>query len=623
MRHQLTFLALVGALLLGAPFAEGAQAPPRPIPDLYYVDCREDAGSIRAVDPGKTVLYTPQSGPTWFLAFSPWDPDLLYIVGRNSPQIVEVDLEAGTESVVHTHTTTITGLAFDAAGALHFSSTYVPESDGSRSGAIYRIGATGDVSVVFRPTPQMLDRSTLDFWRGHFRFAPDGTVLLSTGKTVIGDPQGGFLYAADPGSGSLTALYASPEPMPRGFARSAAGQLYITKASSAGTIFKLDPGAGTAVQVYDLGGDAAICDLAFRASSPPQPVATGTWVMPYGLSAFRVDQIKPTGLVDYGGVVDAPFGGKLGFRFDSSNDVPGPATHYYRLSYRRQGSDTWIDFDAPIFVHYVKNRPGKTPVFPLFKLGPEDFDGINLYRFRPREEDLAGLLGLPPGIAEWPKIGFPGDAIRGILDTVALGLAPGNYEILYRVYDENEALSPPGTGFQMIVPVGLDPAGAVQTQAAPVTDDDGLLLTLHVDNRPTEAAIEPPRIDRTVTDDCGFLRYDTLRPGEVHLAWRAWHPAGHATYSLAIVKGAQALSKLPVAKGLVDLPGGDEVTSTEHHGNLGSFWENSPTLKLLEPCDEAAFAARLKVNAKAVNGAGNRLEQYDSSVLRAFAIAPK
>ena len=191
-----------------------------------------------------------------------------------------------------------------------------------------------------------------------------------------------------------------------------------------------------------------------------------------------------------------------------------------------------------------------------------------------------------------------------------------------RVYDESETLRPPGAGFQMIVPVGVNSEGALETEVAQIADD-GFLLILHVDNRPTEAALEPPEIGKTAADDCGFLRYETPRPGPVRLAWRAWHPGGHAEYSLDITKGAQALSELPVARGSVKLPNGDEVTSTAHNGKLGSFWEEPPTLKLLEPCSEAAFAARLYVRAKAVNGAGSRLSQYDSSVLRAFAIAPR
>lgn len=65
------------------------------------------------------------------------------------------------------------------------------------------------------------------------------------------------------------------------------------------------------------------------------------------------------------------------------------------------------------------------------------------------------------------------------------------------------------------------------------------------------------------------------------------------------------------------------MTSTAHNGKDGHFWLRSPTLDLLDPCAEAAFAASLHVRAKAVNGNGTRLQQYDTRVLRAFAIAPR
>ena len=619
MRHQLTFLCLVAALLVGAHAADGAQARTRPEPDLYFSECREEPGSVLRAGGAQAALYTWPSGRIWSFTFAPWDPDLLYFVGANSAEIIQVDLETGTEVVVHTHTTTVKDLAFDATGTLFFS-------DGG--GAIRRLEPTGEVPIWFRAPREMLVRSEPEYWTGDFGFTPDGQLLLGTGtsRTETGGaftgPRG-FVFQADP-LAIVTDLYSSPDWRFRSLAHNAAGTLHIIGWPA--TLFTLDLAAGTLTESYDFGPDTQVCDIAFRPSASPPPEIPGTWVMPYGLSAFRVDQIKSTGLstglVDYANIVDAPFGGQLSFRFDSSNVVPVAPAFYYRLSYRPENSTVWTDFDAPVLVHYVKNRPGKTPVFPLVKLGPEEFDGVALYRFRPHEEDLPEFVDLPPGIPEWPKNGFPGDAIRGRLDTVGLGLAPGKYEIRYEVYDELGAKSPAGAGYQMIVPVGVDAQGGLVTAPATVVDG-GFQFTLHVDNRPTEAEIAAPAVSGAEADDCGFLRYIERDPGEVRFAWRAWHPGHHATYSLAVTKGAQALTSLPVAGGTVDLPNGEEVTSTAHNGQDGAFMLKSPTRKLLEPCAEAAFAVRLHVRAKAVNGNGTRLQQYDSKVLRAFAIAPK
>lgn len=144
------------------------------------------------------------------------------------------------------------------------------------------------------------------------------------------------MFAAEP-PGDLTTVFSSSEWKFRGGSHNAAGKLYIIGWST--TVLTLDLDAVATAESKDFGPGRQLCDLAFRPSEPPPPEIPGTWVMPYDLSAFRVDQLDADGLVDYGGIVDAPFGGQLGFRFDSSNEVPTSSAFYYRLSYRRQGSN--------------------------------------------------------------------------------------------------------------------------------------------------------------------------------------------------------------------------------------------------------------------------------------------
>ena len=637
MRSRVVFFSLVTAVLLAS--AAGAQEiqvkPVQPTiqkpeitkrvvldrrvlmkikREIYFSDCNENPGAVYEVRAGKSELYRRPSGRVSAFAFAPWDPDRLFLLDANRNEIFQVDLGGPpAESLVYTHGTYVRDLAFDAAGALYFS-----EATGAGgNGRIWRIKPTGGASLFFTVLLSEID----GFWAGDFGFAPDGTLLLSAGNRVPAS-----FYEADLATGRLMRLYHSPSEAITGFAHNADDALFITNNKS--NIYTLDIDAGATTPAYTDAAQQRICDVGFRPSEDPGPAVPGLWVMPYGTRGFRIDQIKASGLVDYPTdsptIFDAPFGGHLGFLLYSANAVPTPPVYYYRMLYRRQGSATWIDFDAPVFVHYVKNRPGTTPVFPLLQLGPNNINGRNLYRFRPHEPELPTLTGLPPGIPEWPKVGFPGDIYRGHLNTVALGLAPGKYRIRYEIYNQAGNPSLPGAAFQMIVPSGEDASGTLLTAPAAVVAG-GFEFTMHIDNRSTEADIEPPSIGRLVTDDCGFLRYSPAAPGLVRIAWHAWHPAEFAVYRFKIVKGGTALVSLPLQPPMlaIPLPIRDEVGSPVHHGSAGDFYELSPTLELLGGCDEAAFAADLYVTAKAVNGNGDRLRQYDSHRLRAFAIAPE
>jgi hypothetical protein len=124
-------------------------------------------------------------------------------------------------------------------------------------------------------------------------------------------------------------------------------------------------------------------------------------------------------------------------------------------------------------------------------------------------------------------------------------------------------------------------------------------------------------------DDCGFLRYSLAYPDDVRLAWYAWQPGEFAIYSFDMVRGVEPLRWLPTLPP-VKLPIEDRVGSTDHNGDgVGNFWEEPPTDDLLDGCTEAAYAISLRVYAKATNGNGYRLTQYDASDIRAMAIAPR
>jgi hypothetical protein len=343
--------------------------------------------------------------------------------------------------------------------------------------------------------------------------------------------------------------------------------------------------------------------------------------MPFGIGDITANRIKASGLVDYGSIKDAPFGSNLAFRLDSSNAVPTTRVFYYRYRYRRHGTLRWTDFEAPVSVHYVQNRPGNTPIFPTVKLGPTVINGMNLYRFRPH--DPGEIVPPATGTLEWPKVPFPGDLSGSFLDTASLTPVPGLYDVRLEIYSNTGALTPPGPDYQMIVPSGVDAEGTLLTESAAKVAD-GYELTFFVDNRHAEAEISAPSIGISVTDGCGFLRYPPASPSEVRLGWHAWHPGKFALYSFSIIKAANPLGTLPLPAPApaLTLPINDEVGSSLHHADLGgNFFELSPTTGLLGGCQEAAFAATLTVSAKATNGY-DRIGAYDASVTRAFAIAP-
>jgi WD40 repeat protein len=591
---------------------------------LYFSDSTESTGSVyqfRADTGTKTAIYTRPSARLYSFVFAPWDPNQLFFVNANDTKVFAVSLNSGTltEQVIFTHTTYIRDIAFDSNNNLYFS-----ESSGAGGdGKIWRLETDGTAALFYT----VLLSKFGGFWAGTFTFAPDGTLYISNGNVI-----GASLYEVDVAANAVKKVLSSAGEAIVGIAFGPDDLLYY--ANNKTRIYSVDIASlGKKVAYEDPGQQ--IWDVGFCEPAPVQTIP-GTWVMPYSIRDLRFNQIKATGLIDYtdptSGIKmkDAPFGADLWFRLHSSNDIPTPDVYYYRYRYRLKGTMGWNDFDATISVHYVKNRPGKTPIFPTFKLGPYDINGMKVYRFRPHEFELPSLVSVSPSeTVEWPKIPFPGDAYRAYLNTVSKGLAPGEYEIRMDIYNSGGVQTVPGGAYQMIWATGTDTDGTIITDPASL-DNGGVQFVVHIDNRKCSAEIAPPEIGSTITDDCGFLRYDPAAPGLVHIGWQAWHPAGFGVYRFNIVRGNSGIGSLPLPPipgnptPSIPLPLGDEVSSTTHHGDgAGNFFEESPTLRLLAGCTEAAYAIVLHTYAKATNGNGHRISSYDAHALRAFAIAPK
>jgi len=348
---------------------------------------------------------------------------------------------------------------------------------------------------------------------------------------------------------------------------------------------------------------------------PPQGVTT--WIMPWGVGGTRLDRIKPTGLVDYAGITNAPFGWRLGLRHGYAAGIPNATIKYYRWLYRRQGTAGWNELLESVKVHYVREQGGTT-TFPVYTLGPQGVAGKNLYEFRP-----ANPPSFPGATTYWPTTDWFGDIYSGFFDTRTL--ADGKYELKLEVYKPDGTQAMPGTDFQFIVPTGTAGGGTITTSPAPgsAVQGGGYVFTLHVNNRQCGAAIDPPRLGGgSMTGPCGFLLYDpnvaeTNNNAKVSISFHATHPEDFATFRFRIIRGyTQAVNTSAEVVATTAAP-----FSGDGNGNFDNAFTRS---QLLGPdCPEkAAFSLNLHVYAKATNG-WSRLHRYDASDVRAFALAPQ
>ena len=162
------------------------------------------------------------------------------------------------------------------------------------------------------------------------------------------------------------------------------------------------------VHSFAIGGQELAVDTICYTEQPGVD-ATGVWIMPYGVGGTPLYRIKPTGLTDYNdgprSMIDAPFGGHLGFRLGRANVIPTADLYYYRFQYRHESDPGWSDFSQTVRVHYQLESPGNPPVFPTLVLGPHDIAGKKLYRFQPHETELPSMVPPPPSQIPVPNYG--------------------------------------------------------------------------------------------------------------------------------------------------------------------------------------------------------------------------
>jgi hypothetical protein len=614
----------------GQPFIDAVSSvlPPilQPIKgvEIYFTDAYESQGSVYHYLPGtgsETIIYTRPSRQIYSFSFSPWDQNTLYYVNANEYKIFTKKLSSPTaEKVVYTHTTYVRDIAFNKEGDLFFS-----EATGAgKNGKIWRMEKDGTVSLFYTVNLSAVD----GFWAGYFTFDLNDTLYLSSGNRISAS-----IYKVDVPSNTVTKVYTDKNGAIAGMVFGTDGFLYY--ADWGKEIYRLDLEHRQRVAVYYNSKRKWLSDVAFPLSSSTPPIdAVGKWIMLYGVGDTRLDQIKSTGLTDYTDglsgffMKDAPFGGRLGLRLGYDKTFPTASVTYYRLQYQYENESGWHDFKEPVFVHYLKEASGLPPTFPTYMLGPNDVGGKNLYRFRPHEADLPGLLPpLGPGeTVSWPTTDFLGDIYSGFLNTEDLHLTPGNYKIKVELYNSVGSQTLPGTQFTFVVPIGAKPDGTILTNTADAVDPasidaGGFGFTIHVDNRSCGASIDEPTIGQVGAGDCGFLRYnpyESPKPTPVHIAFQATHPAQFSLFRFSIVRGPNSLA-LTVASGYEVSALSAGVYNGDGNGN---FAYDFPPTDLLGPCSEAAFSENLDVYAKATTGWRQRINRFDASAVRAFALTP-
>jgi hypothetical protein len=337
------------------------------------------------------------------------------------------------------------------------------------------------------------------------------------------------------------------------------------------------------------------------------------------------------GLTDGG----APWAGTLLPRLEFANALEAAGVRYYRVSWRRGTSGTFMPLLGTVthyYRHDVPTATGNLPVWSPFVLGPTSVsDGsgkmvAHLFRIPFPSVAPAGVWDAPPDVGEirehFASAKVPTETIApgagwsstGVFD--AASDTSGLYQLEVALFDGNgQPVNIAVLGIVFAVPQNPDASGTVATTDAAtlgLVAGNTMVITLHVDNNPCLAAVAAPTLGLATADACcGVLHYaDTL--ATVTLGWTAEHPHGFATYRFDVTRGVNGVAS---ATGPV-VPGGSPITPT-----VKTLMDtNLPAGCAAGGCMVAGFAETLAVYATATDG-WSRQSQHDRPATRAFVLS--
>lgn len=210
-----------------------AHAEGQPSSKLLYTDWTVQPGNVYySGSSGERTMFQAPSGRIYNAAIGP--DGALYYSDSNTPSLMRA---TGTHAtLIYNHSTYLRDIAFDPQGRLYFSEATGAGGDGR----IYRL-TDGVASVFFNVSLAAVN----GFWAGHFAFAPDGRLYLSTGNR-----SSSHLYRVD--AGTPVSIYDAPAGESiAGFAFDAAGNIFY--ADWFHRIYRLTP-SNMRTTVLDNGG---------------------------------------------------------------------------------------------------------------------------------------------------------------------------------------------------------------------------------------------------------------------------------------------------------------------------------------------------------------------------------
>ena len=273
---------------------------------------------------------------------------------------------------------------------------------GAISAALLREALVADLALI-RPYLCLLDWLEPWFVYSKLCFA-----------TVTTDEQGRFsaLYLHACSDGDQPDLYLSAQQFLGG-----AWTTIYAPSIRCGTRWNYDCGDEITIVVRDPRAQPCIPD-----DPVDPPPGVDNWVMPYAVGGMPIrgtaavgpsplGWVRPDGMVNYGGLTDAPFGSVLGFRQQHSLTIPNAGAYYYRWSFRRGSSGDLTAMTAAVTRSYVRDIPGPGVSFPNVLLGPQPGD---VFRFKTQLFSPADwgvdTTGDPAGTAYyWPIDNSIGD----------------------------------------------------------------------------------------------------------------------------------------------------------------------------------------------------------------------
>jgi hypothetical protein len=384
---------------------------------------------------------------------------------------------------------------------------------------------------------------------------------------------------------------------------------------------------GTDVTLYTTHPFAATC-------SPCDPVdAEGHWVLVTAIGNLPLSRIRGASevldastntanlglnhsLSDDTNFQGRPFGGLLRLRMDFDNSLREDLNvKYYRVSYRRQGDsdDDLVPLELETHRHYAYENDDDEPVVEGYSLGPNVVNNVG------------GLFEIPPALppkGQWTVADAVEDTTNAKFATFDHVPAAdhGKFELVVELFDaggnrvdinnvggeqiryyvpENQDLSTPGTIHT------VSAHGPQLDLVQNVDGQDAFVLTLHVDNNPCLADVQPAQIGGSGANDCGVLTYDS-RTDIVDIPFTALHPNGFAEYTFTVKRGVTLLPAL-TDSGQAQPPG--NFTSSDAVDDL-----------LLTECTLGGFSSQVYVRAWATNG-WSRIVSFDDSDHAGFALA--